>query len=212
MEHPAVGRQDPYHHPSMDAPLTQLLNESLAGNDAAAARAWSFVYPKVREIAATALRGETAAQAALGDLHPTGLVSEVFIRIGRSPPIRWDSRKHFFGAVSHAVRQQLIDLARLRKALKRGGGEAPVPLTFVARTLHDRAGQSASSEERLNLAGALAALSREYPRAAEVSRLRYMESCDVALISEIVGVSLSTVEKDLAFARAWLRRWIERGG
>ncbi|MBU6210432.1 MAG: hypothetical protein KGR22_11035 [Planctomycetes bacterium] len=196
----------------MDAPLTQLLNDSLAGNDAAAARAWSVVYPRVRDIAAAALRGESTAQSALGDLHPTGLVSEVFMRIGRSPPIRWDSRKHFFGAVSHACRQQLIDLARVRKALKRGGGEAPVPLTFVARSLPDRAAQAASSDERLDLSGALSALSREYPRAAEVSRLRYMESCDVALISEIVGVSLSTVEKDLAFARAWLRRWIERGG
>lgn len=196
----------------MDAPLTQLLNDSLAGNDTAAARAWSVVYPRVRDIAAAALRGESIAQSALGDLHPTGLVSEVFMRIGRSPPIRWDSRNHFFGAVSHACRQQLIDLARVRKALKRGGGEAPVPLAFVARSLPDRAAKAASSDERLDLAGALSALSHEYPRAAEVSRLRYLESCDVALISEIVGVSLSTVEKDLAFARAWLRRWIERGG
>ena len=202
----------PYHRAVIDAPLTRLLNDSLAGSDAAAAHAWALVYPRVRDIAASALRGESQAQAALGDLHPTGLVSEVFIRIGRSPPLRWDSRNHFFGAVGHACRQQLIDLARLRKALKRGGGEVPVPLTFVARSLPDRSAGPEQGEERLDIGAALAALAREYPRAAEVSRLRYLESCDVGLISEIVGVSLSTVEKDLAFARAWLRRWIERGG
>jgi DNA-directed RNA polymerase specialized sigma24 family protein len=88
----------------------------------------------------------------------------------------------------------------------------PVPLTFVARSLPDRSAGPEQGDERLDIGAALAALAREYPRAAEVSRLRYLESCDVGLISEIVGVSLSTVEKDLAFARAWLRRWIERGG
>ncbi len=189
-------------------PLTSTLNLALAGDAAAAERAWSEVYAEVRAIAASAIARDASSAAASADLHPTGLVHEIFLRIGRSPPRAWDSRRHFFGAVAQAAEQSLIDLARARKALKRGGGKPPVPLTFVAGELSEREAARAAADA--GLPAALDALARDYPRAAEVARLRYMLGHPPAEVANVLGVSESTVEKDWAFARAWLRRELDR--
>jgi len=170
-------------------PLTSTLNLALSGDTAAAERAWTEVYAEVRAIAAAAVLRERGGAGAEGDLHPTGLVHEIFLRIGRHPPRAWDSRRHFFGAVAQACEQVLVDLARTRNALKRGGGRPPVPLTFEAGELADRTHARA---------------------AAEVARLRYMLGLPNADVARILGVSESTVEKDWAFARAWLRRELDR--
>ena len=151
-------------------PLTTNLNLALAGDTAAAERAWSDVYNEVRAIAAEAIARETGANSVIADLHPTGVVNEIFLRIGRHPPRAWDSRRHFFGAVTQACEQVLVDLARTRKALKRGGGKALVPLTFVAGELADE--RKAVTAAEFGLPAALSALARDYPRAAEVARLR----------------------------------------
>ena len=193
----------------MSAPLTTLLNSALGGDAVAAERAWTEVYDEVRTITANAIARERGVLAEDGDLHPTALVNEIFLRIGRNPPRAWDSRRHFFGAVSQACEQLLVDLARARQTLKRGGGKQPVPLTFVAAELARR--DAARIAADVGLPAALDALSREYPRAAEVARLRYMLGFPTAETARILGVSESTVEKDWAFARAWLRRELERG-
>lgn len=189
-------------------PLTTLLNLALAGDNAAAERAWSEVYAEVRSIAASAIARESGPQAATVDLYPTGLVNEIFLRIGRHPPKAWDSRRHFFGAVAQACEQCLIDLARTRKALKRGAGKPPVPLTFVAGELADETKAHTAAES--GLPAALTALAADYPRAAEVARLRYMLGLPNAEVAKVIGVSESTAEKDWAFARAWLRRELDR--
>jgi len=85
---------------SVQASLTTNLNLALAGDNAAAERAWTEVYGEVRAIAAEAIARETGANSVIADLHPTGLVNEIFLRIGRHPPRAWDSRGHFFGAVA----------------------------------------------------------------------------------------------------------------
>jgi len=189
-------------------PLTTTLNLALAGDAAAAERAWNEVYAEVRTIAASAIARDTGSAAASADLHPTGLVHEIFLRIGRNPPRAWDSRRHFYGTVAQAAEQTLVDLARTRKALKRGGGKPPVPLTFVAGELSER--EAARSAADAGLPAALDALARDYPRAAEVARLRYMLGCPASEVAKVLGVSESTVEKDWAFARAWLRRELDR--
>lgn len=188
--------------------LTDLLNDALAGDAAAAERAWTEVYDEVRAIAAGAIAREKLGESALADLQPTGVVHEIFLRIGRSPPRAWDSRRHFFGAVALACEQVLIDLGRARRAQKRGGGRAPVPLTFVAGELSKP--ETARSAADFGLPAALDALARDYPRAAEVARLRYMLGLPVREVAEVLGVSESTVEKDWTFARAWLRRELDR--
>jgi len=192
----------------MSAPLTTLLNSALAGDASAAERAWTEVYAEVRSITGNAIARERGVLAEDGDLHPTALVNEIFLRIGRNPPRAWDSRRHFFGAVSQACEQVLVDLARARNTLKRGGGKQPVPLTFVAGELAKT--ETARTAAEIGLPAALDALAREYPRAAEVARLRYMLGFPTAETARILGVSESTVEKDWAFARAWLRRELDR--
>lgn len=192
-------------------PLTRLLNESLSGDRGAAEEAWGAVYPEVRAIAAAALANERPRGGVDGDRHPTTLVHEIFLRLGRNPPLAWDSRRHFFGAVRQACEQQLVDDARTRNALKRGGGSSPIPLTFVARELADGSGAPPVARPGdFDLAGALVALGREHPRAAEVARLRFVMGHAIEQIAEILAVSQSTVEKDLQFAKAWLRRWLDR--
>ena len=193
----------------MPAPLTELLNSALSGDAVAAERAWTEVYGEVRTITANAIARERGVLAEDGDLHPTALVNEIFLRIGRNPPRAWDSRRHFFGAVSQACEQVLVDLARARQTLKRGGGRQPVPLTFVAGELARQ--ETARVAADVGLPAALDALARDYPRAAEVARLRYMLGFPTAETARILGVSESTVEKDWDFARAWLRRELDRG-
>jgi RNA polymerase sigma factor (TIGR02999 family) len=189
-------------------PLTSTLNLALTGDAVAAERAWTEVYGEVRGIAAAAITREAAAGAPHADLTPTGLVHEIFIRLGRNPPHAWDSRRHFFGSVRHAGDQVLVDQSRMRAARKRGGGKAPIPLTFVASELAQNAPSQTPTE--IGLPNALQELAREYPRAAEVARLRYVEGLPTATVAGILGVSESTVEKDWAFARAWLRRRLDR--
>ena len=188
------------------APLTSLLNRALSGDAAAAERAWTEVYGEVRAIASTAIAREGEGGGL--DLHPTGLVHEIFLKIGRNPPRAWDSRRHFFGAVAQACEQVLVDLSRARKAQKRGGGRPPVPLTFVAGELTEK--EMARAAADCGLPAALDRLAGDYPRAAEVARLRYMLGLPAAEVAKVLGVSESTVEKDWAFARAWLRRELDR--
>lgn len=183
--------------------LTSLFNRALAGDAAAAERAWNAVYGELRTMAATAIARERDGR----DLDPTGLVHEIFLRIDRSPPARWDNRRHFFGAVAQACGQVLVDLARSRRAHKRGGGGTPVPLTFVAGELAD-ARQALSAAEH-GLAPALDRLAGEHPRPAEIARLRYVLGMTTAEVARLLEVSPSTVERDWAFARAWLRRELE---
>ena len=209
-DHNSSDRASLYISHMSTLPLTSTLTLALAGDAAAAERAWTEVYAEVRTIAASAIARENAGGAPDADLHPTGLVHEIFLRIGRHPPKAWDSRRHFFGAVAQACEQVLVDLARTRKALKRGGGKPPVPLTFVAGELADAGHARAAAE--FGLPAALTALARDYPRAAEVARLRYVLGLPNAEVARILGVSESTIEKDWAFARAWLRRELDRAG
>ena len=197
-----------------DPTLTELLNQALAGDASAAERAWSEIYQEVRAIAASAIAREASANPSSlevdeNDLSPTLVVNEIFIRLGRSPPLAWDSRRHFFGAARNTCEQVLVDEARRRNARKRGNGRKPIPLTFVKGELAKD--DTAYDARDFGLPTALEALARAYPRAAEAARLKYMEVKSSSEIAAILHISESTTEKSLAFARAWLKRWIDEG-
>jgi len=192
----------------MSAPLPSLLNSALAGDAAAAERAWTEVYAEVRSITANAIARERGVLAEDGDLHPTALVNEIFLRIGRNPPRAWDSRRHFFGTVRRACGQVLVDRIRLHRTLRRGGGRTAVPLTFVAGDSAVEAGPSRAAE--YGLPAALERLARDHPRAAEVARLRYQLGRSTREAAAELGLSDSRVEKDWVFARAWLHRELDR--
>lgn len=188
--------------------LTTLLARVAGGDGDAIGRLWRLVHGDVRAMAASLLRHESAAAPGEG-LEPTMVVSEVWLRLhGGSVPASFDHRRHFFGSVATAMRRVLVDHARARRRLRRGGGATKViPLEFAEHEIADP-----GSVDPAMLEAAIVALDRlgeEHPRAAEVARLRYLTGLEIRQIARVLDISERTVGSDWVFARAWLRRAIE---
>jgi len=110
------------------ADVTPLLDAAAAGDPKAAAELLPLVYDELRKLAAARM----AAEAPDHTLQPTALVHEAFLRlVGEDEELHWDSRGHFFAAAAEAMRRILIDHARQRRALRRGGGQRPIDLDDV---------------------------------------------------------------------------------
>lgn len=131
-------------------------------------------------------------------LNATALVHEAYLKLSRSRGLGSDSRLHFKRIAARAMRQVIVEAARRRNALKRGGD-------FVFVT-HDEALQSAPmrSEQILALDAALIRLHDQSPRRATVVEYRFFGGYSIAETAELLGVSESTVERDWRAARAWL--------
>ncbi len=184
--------------------LTEILNAAAAGEGEAAEAAWAAVYDDIHHMAYYALSHEAPAT----QLQATLLVHEVFLKLDRHHPDQWDSRRHFFGAVARCMQQYLVDHARHRSAKRRGGGRGKVSLTVVAGELASL--DVAVSSQLPSLLTAFEGLEQESPRAAEIARLRYILGLTVQQAAQITGMSDRTVKKDWAYARAWLRRELDR--
>jgi RNA polymerase sigma factor (TIGR02999 family) len=159
------------------------------------------LYDELRGLAARKLAAERPGVT----LSPTVLVHEAWLRLGAGGEAcgeerRWEGRGHFYAAAAETMRRILIDRARRRAAARHGGG--------LRRTEFDQVECPASLrvEELLAVDEALDALAGEYPRKAEVVKLRYFVGLGVAEIAPLLGVSVATVERDWGFARAWLFR------
>ncbi|MBT5382365.1 MAG: sigma-70 family RNA polymerase sigma factor [Phycisphaerae bacterium] len=184
--------------------LTAVLNAAFDGEAEAAEAAWAAVYDDIHHMAHYAVSTEAPAT----QLQATLLVHEVFLKLDRYHPDQWDSRRHFFGAVSRCMQQYLVDHARHRSAKRRGGDRSKLSLTVVVGELASY--DLAISNEIPSLLTAFAELETESPRAAEVARLRYILGLTIHQASHIMGISERTVKKDWAYARAWLRRELDR--
>ena len=159
-----------------------------------------IVYEQLRAIA----HRQRAREAADQTLDTTALVNEAYLRLVDDTRVTRRGRAYFFGAAARAMRQILVDYARRRDALKRGGGMEVV-------TLEDRhAAVDGFAAELLDLEAALQRLARHSPRQAQVVELRYFGGLEVGEVAELLRVSVRTVELDWAMARAWLFR--ELGG
>lgn len=156
----------------------------------------SLVYSELRKIAAERMAREAPGQT----LQPTALVHEAWLRLGGDRQPKWKSRAHFFGAAAEAMRRVLVDKARHKKRLKRGGQMERVELeeAQIACPL--------PADELLALDEALTQLAEFDPRASEVVKLRFFVGLTEDEIAQQLGVSLSTVERTWTFARAWLFR------
>lgn len=151
-------------------------------------------YGELRRLAFTVRRGDPSAT-----LNPTALVHEVWLKLAASPQITAASPLHFKRIAARAMRQVLVEAARRRKAVKRGGGEA-IFVTFDER-LH---GSASTAEELLGLDAALEELSRIAPRQAMIVESRFFAGLDVEETAELAGVSEATILRDWRAARAWL--------
>ncbi|MBM4026813.1 MAG: sigma-70 family RNA polymerase sigma factor [Planctomycetes bacterium] len=179
--------------------VTRILNALEQGDLKAADALLPLVYEELRLLAARKLHQEPPGQT----LQATALVHEVYLRLVGEQNQNWSSRAHFFRAAAEAMRRILIDNARRKKSLKRGGPRRPAALD-ESPALDDTRRQ----EEMLALDEALARLDAEDPVQADVVKLRYFAGLTVEQTAQVLGISATTVKLHWAYARAWLLREI----
>ena len=182
-----------------DAPrddVTAILRAAQKGDGAAAARLLPLVYEELRRLAKARMArlppGET--------LQPTALVHEAYLRlVGKAGP-RLEGRRHFFFAAARAMRDILVEKARAKAGLKRGGGRLRVELK------DDAAAAEPPSEDLLALHEALTDLEKEDPLKAQIVNLRYFAGMGAAEAAQVLGMSERTLHRHWRFIKAWLRR------
>jgi RNA polymerase sigma factor (TIGR02999 family) len=186
--------------PPTQPDLTAALRRASSGSDEAVALLWSLTYEELRRMA----RGLARSESRHDDLQPTALVHDLWLRtFGADRPPAWDNRRHFFGSMARALQQHLIDLARQRAALKRGGNGQRRSLEVVEHELRDP--DLALSEAAQRASAAIEALDREHPECAEVARLRFIVGLSLDETASITGVTTRTVSNRWRFAQCWIR-------
>ena len=179
--------------------FTDIMNALEAGDPQAENRLLPLVYDELRKLAATQLANEQPGQT----LQPTALVHEAYLRLtGGANPEHWNSRGHFFTAAAVAIRRVLIDQARRKQSLKRGGG-------FVRRELDEFSGLPEPAEDLLALDEALVKFAAVHPREAELVQLLYFGGLTLPEAARTLEISPRSAGRLWSFARAWLRREIE---
>jgi RNA polymerase sigma-70 factor (ECF subfamily) len=159
-------------------------------------RMLSLVYAELRRLAAGYLRGERPGHT----LQPTALVHEAYLRLVQQHRMDWSNRAQFVGMAAVMMRRILVNHARERVAGKRGGGAEHVPLTLAGE------GIGVSEVSLLDLHDALCRLSDLDPRKGQIVELKFFAGLTTSEIAETLALSAATVERDWAFARAWLSR------
>jgi RNA polymerase sigma factor (TIGR02999 family) len=178
--------------------VSRLLGAAAAGDRQAASELLPLVYAELRRLAAVRMAG----QAADHTLDATALVHEAYIKlVGPADGPRWAGRDHFFAAAAEAMRHILVDRARRRNALKRGGTAARVDLPEDALAAPDDRGD----EEILAVDGALGRLAEADAQAAELVKLRYFVGMSIPDAAAALGIAPRTADRVWAYARAWLR-------
>jgi len=160
-----------------------------------------LVYDELRKLAASKLARESAGQT----LQPTALVHEAWLRLEGENKPAWDDKRQFFSAAAEAMRRILIERARAKKRVKRGGDA-------IKEELHEsQIEATVSDEELLSVHDALEQLALEDPSAAELVKLRYFVGYTIPEISKILDISPRSADRQWAYARAWLKRAIKHG-
>ena len=180
--------------------MTIILSSIEQGNTRAAEELLPLVYDELRKVAASKLAREAPGQT----LQPTALVHEVWLKLAGSESQRWRDRKHFFGAAAEAMRRILIDKARRKAAVKRGGKQASEELDEARIELR------APTEEILAVHEALDRLDAEDYLEAQVVKLRYFVGLSIPEIADALDISPRSADRHWAFVRAWLKSTIER--
>ena len=181
--------------------VTQLLLAWYAGDKTALEQLIPLVYDELRRLAHRCLRGENSRVA----LQSTELVHEAYSRLIDFERVRWQDRAHFFAISAQLMRSILVDLARSRHRLKRGGGILPVSLDEGAVVAVETSTDIAALDDALN------ALAKLDPRKAHVVELRFFGGLSVKETAEVLKVSAETVHRDWKLAKVWLLRELSRG-
>ncbi|GMU36023.1 MAG: RNA polymerase subunit sigma [Phycisphaerae bacterium] len=183
----------------MSADITALLSAAAKGDGVAAARILPAVYKELRSLAAARMKRTPPGQT----LQPTALVHEAYLRLVGSGSPDWESRAHFFFAAARAMRDILVEQARRRASLKRGGDRQRVKLG------DEFWGLESPVEDVLALHEALGRLEAESPEAAQITLLRYFSGLTTPEAAELMGISVATAERRWRLALAFLRSDME---
>jgi len=181
--------------------VTRLLEAVQRGESQAADELLPLVYDELRRIAAHKMAREAAGHT----LQPTALVHEAWLRMLGDGNPSFDGRAHFFAAAAEAMRRILVDAARRKRSLKRGGSAEREELHESQLVLE------APSEEMLAVHEALDLLAAEDPTSAELVKLRYFVGMTMEEAAAALGISLRTAGRLWSYGRAWLRRKIGAG-
>jgi RNA polymerase sigma factor (TIGR02999 family) len=175
--------------------VTRLLDAAAAGDRRAAAELLPLVYAELRKLAAARMADESPDHT----LQPTALVHEAYLRlVGRGDDQRWDGHGHFFAAAAEAMRRILVDSARRKSRLKRGG-------SLVRQFDEHDVPSPERPEALLAMDEALEKLAATSPQAAELVKLRFFAGCSSAQAASLLGISPRKADQVWAYARAWLR-------
>ena len=181
----------------MMSDVTQILNAIEHGDPQAAEQLLPLVYDELRKLAAKKLAQEQPGLT----LQATALVHEVYIRlVGNDPDKPWNSRGHFFAAAAESMRRILVDEARRRKAVKRGGQAGREELCESGLLTTE------PREDVLAVSDALEKLADIDPDAANLVKLRYFVGLNMSEAAIAMGMSVRSAHDVWAYARSWLRR------
>ena len=181
--------------------VTRILNAIEKGDAQAAEELLPLVYEELRHLASRKMSRESPGQT----LQATALVHEAYIRLVGTEAQNWKGRTHFFTAAAEAMRRILIENARRKQRLKRGGGQKKVDLEDAEPAVAEPA------EDVVALNEALEKLALEDPAKANLVKLRYFAGLTVKQAAEILGISQATAERYWSYARVWLFYEIKKG-
>jgi RNA polymerase sigma factor (TIGR02999 family) len=185
-----------------DSAVTELLAGVGAEREDVMARLVPLVYDELRRMAHRQLSREGGPCT----LNTTGLVHEAYLKLADQDTVPIRNRSYFFAAAARAMRQVLVDAARRRNRLKRGGGERPLSLDESRIVVDDYAA------DLVHLDDALIRFASEHPRPARVVECRFFGGLSIEETATALEVSPMTVKRDWMLARTWLYRDLSAGG
>jgi RNA polymerase sigma factor (TIGR02999 family) len=181
--------------------VTQILSRIESGDHAAAEQLLPLVYEELRKLARAKLTKEKPGQT----LQATALVHEAYVRlVDVDQPHHWNSRGHFFAAAAEAMRRVLVENARRKQRLKRGGDQQRVQFT------EEKLGVDKRTELILSVDESLSALAQQNAQAAELVKLRFFAGLTLPESAAALDLSPRTADRLWAYARAWLHHEFQR--
>ncbi len=179
-----------------DGPVTQILSAIDRGDAGAAERLLPVVYEELRSLAEQRMAQERVGQT----IQATALVHEAYLRLlgPNGTTTNWDGKGHFFAAAAEAMRRILVERARAKDAVKRGGSWRRLDLDLANLSLED------VPAELVELDRALTAFREEEPEKAQLVELRFFGGLTMEQAASVLGISIATAGRHWAYARAWL--------
>ena len=181
--------------------VTRIFSQIEHGDVQAAEQLLPLVYNELRKLATQKMAQEKPGLT----LQPTALVHEAYMRlVNQTTPLQWDGRGHFFSAAAEAMRRILVENARRKNRLKRGGDLRRQDLSEL------KLAAEASPEEILDVDEAIYELSQEHPEKAKLVKLRFFGGLTVPEAAAAMGISTTTADRHWSYARAWLYRKLQQ--